>query len=82
MALIVNDFENIVKYLKDNEVQIFKTPKDESFGRYTIIMDLNHHLIPVLQLKDKATYEGLTSWDLPVHNDLNSLSYYIIFFNY
>jgi lactoylglutathione lyase len=55
LGFTVYDFETVVKNLKDNKVDFFKEPAEESFGKHTIIKDPDDHLISIAQIKRKPT---------------------------
>jgi len=51
----VTDFDATVKKLKDKKVAFYKQPKQEPFGKHTIIKDPDGHLISIAEIKAKAT---------------------------
>ena len=55
LGFTVYDFESVVKILKENKVEFFKEPAEESFGKHTIIKDPDDHLISIAQIKRKPT---------------------------
>jgi lactoylglutathione lyase len=55
LGFTVYDFESVVKILKENKVEFFKEPTEESFGKHTIIKDPDDHLISIAQIKRKPT---------------------------
>ena len=55
LGFTVYDFEAVVKNLKENKVDFFKEPTEESFGQHTIIKDPDNHLISIAQIKRKPT---------------------------
>lgn len=55
IGFMVNDLDFSVKQLKRRRVKFFKQPKNEPFGKHTIILDPDGHLISIAQLKEKST---------------------------
>ena len=55
IGFMVNDLEYFVKDLKKKKVKFFKQLKEEPFGKHTIIMDPDGHLISIAELKTKPT---------------------------
>jgi predicted enzyme related to lactoylglutathione lyase len=55
IGFMVNDLDYSVKQLKKKKVKFFKHPKNEPFGKHTIILDPDHHLISIVELKEKST---------------------------
>jgi lactoylglutathione lyase len=55
LGFTVYEFETVVKNLKQNNVDFFKEPTEESFGKHTIIKDPDDHLISIAQIKRKPT---------------------------
>jgi len=55
IGFMVNDLDFSVKQLKRKRVKFFKQPKNEPFGKHTIILDPDGHLISIAQLKEKST---------------------------
>jgi len=55
IGFMVNDLDYSVKQLKKKKVKFFKQPKEEPFGKHTIIMDPDSHLISIAELKAKST---------------------------
>lgn len=55
LGFTVYDFEAVIKNLKENKVDFFKEPTEESFGQHTIIKDPDNHLISIAQIKRKPT---------------------------
>lgn len=55
IGFMVNDLDFSIKQLKTKRVKFFKQPKNEPFGKHTIILDPDGHLISIAQLKEKST---------------------------
>jgi lactoylglutathione lyase len=55
IGFMVNDLDHSVRELKKKRVKFFKKPTDESFGKHTIIIDPDGHLISIAELKTKLT---------------------------
>ena len=55
IGFMVNDLDFSVKQLKKKKVNFFKHPKNEPFGKHTIILDPDGHLISIAELKEKST---------------------------
>ena len=55
IGFMVNDLDSSVKQLKKKRVKFFKQPKNEPFGKHTIILDPDGHLISIAELKEKST---------------------------
>jgi lactoylglutathione lyase len=55
VGLMVSDFEYTVDILKRRNVKFFKEPKEEPFGKHTIIEDPDGHLISIAQIETKST---------------------------
>lgn len=55
IGFMVNDLDFSVKQLKRKRVKFFKQPKNEPFGKHTIILDPDGHLISIAELKEKST---------------------------
>jgi catechol 2,3-dioxygenase-like lactoylglutathione lyase family enzyme len=55
IGFMVNDLDFSVKQLKKKKVKFFKQPKKEPFGKHTIILDPDGHLISIAELKEKST---------------------------
>lgn len=51
----VSDLDSTVKMLKRKRVKFFKKPKEEPFGKHTIIQDPDGHLISIAEIKEKPT---------------------------
>ena len=46
----VSDFDDVVNGLKKKKVKFYKKPREESFGKHTIIQDPDGHLISIVQM--------------------------------
>jgi len=46
----VSDFDDVINGLKKKKVKFYKKPKEESFGKHTIIQDPDGHLISIVQM--------------------------------
>lgn len=55
IGFMVNDLDFSVKQLKRKRVKFFKQPKNEPFGKHTIILDPDGHLISIAEMKEKST---------------------------
>jgi len=55
IGFMVSDLDHSVKQLKKKKVKFFKQPKQEPFGKHTIIIDPDSHLISIAELKAKST---------------------------
>jgi len=55
IGFMVNDLDFSVKQLERKRVKFFKQPKNEPFGKHTIILDPDGHLISIAELKEKST---------------------------
>jgi lactoylglutathione lyase len=54
IGFMVNDLDYSVKQLKKKKVKFFKQLKKEPFGKHTIILDPDCHLISIAELKEKS----------------------------
>jgi catechol 2,3-dioxygenase-like lactoylglutathione lyase family enzyme len=54
IGFMVNDLDYSVKQLKKKKVKFFKQLKKEPFGKHTIILDPDGHLISIAELKEKS----------------------------
>jgi catechol 2,3-dioxygenase-like lactoylglutathione lyase family enzyme len=54
IGFMVNDLDYSVKQLKQKKVKFFKQLKKEPFGKHTIILDPDGHLISIAELKEKS----------------------------
>lgn len=51
----VTDLDSTVNMLKEKRVKFFKRPKEEPFGKHTIVQDPDGHLISIAELKEKSS---------------------------
>jgi lactoylglutathione lyase len=51
----VIDLDSTVKKLKEKRVKFFKRPKEEPFGKHTIVQDPDGHLISIAQINEKSS---------------------------
>jgi catechol 2,3-dioxygenase-like lactoylglutathione lyase family enzyme len=51
----VDDLDSTVRILKEKKVRFYKKPKEEPFGKHTIIQDPDGHLISIAEIKSKST---------------------------
>jgi lactoylglutathione lyase len=54
VGFMVNDLDTTVSKLKQQYVKFFKEPKEEAFGKHTIIEDPDGHLISIAQIESKS----------------------------
>lgn len=54
-GFMVNDLDTTVKQLKEKNVRFFKEPRQEPFGKHTIFVDPDGHLISIVQLEMRST---------------------------
>jgi catechol 2,3-dioxygenase-like lactoylglutathione lyase family enzyme len=54
VGFMVNDLDATVNKLKQQGVKFFKEPKEEAFGKHTIIEDPDGHLISIAQIESKS----------------------------
>ena len=57
VGFMVNDLDNTVKILKERNVRFFKSPREETFGKHTIVQDPDGHLISIAEIKSKPSEE-------------------------
>ena len=57
VGFMVSDLDSTAKILKENHVEFFKEPKNESFGKHAIVKDPDGHLISVAEIKSKPSEE-------------------------
>lgn len=58
VGFMVSDLDNVVKELKEKNIKFFKEPKEEPFGKHTIIVDPDDHLISIAEITSTGTDEG------------------------
>jgi lactoylglutathione lyase len=51
----VTDLDSTVKRMKEKRVKFFKKPKQEPFGKHTIIQDPDGHLISIAEITEKSS---------------------------
>ena len=54
VGFMVTDLDDIVNKLKQQGVKFFKEPKEEPFGKHTILEDPDGHLISIAQIESKS----------------------------
>lgn len=54
VGFMINNFDHTINGLKQKNVKFFKEPKEESFGKHTIIGDPDGHLISIAQIESKS----------------------------
>ena len=57
VGFMVSDLDEIVKDLKAKDVKFFKEPKREPFGKHTIIVDPDGHLISIAEIHSTKSNE-------------------------
>ena len=55
VGFMVSNLETVAKKLKDKNVEFFKKPKEESFGKHAIIVDPDGHLISIAEISSKSS---------------------------
>jgi len=55
VGFMVSNLEAVAKKLKDKNVEFFKEPKVESFGKHAIIVDPDGHLISIAEMSSKIS---------------------------
>jgi hypothetical protein len=60
---MVHDLDLVVNKLRARNVKFFKEPKEEPFGKHTIIQDPDGHLLSIAQIESKST-EGFDLFGL------------------
>jgi len=55
VGFMVSNLEQVAKSLKDKNVEFFKEPKEESFGKHAIISDPDGHLISIAEISSKIS---------------------------
>jgi catechol 2,3-dioxygenase-like lactoylglutathione lyase family enzyme len=63
VGFMVNDLDLVVNKLRAKNVKFFKEPKEEPFGKHTIIQDPDGHLLSIAQIESKST-EGFDLFGL------------------
>ncbi len=54
-GFMVSNLESVANKLKEKNVKFFKEPKQESFGKHTIIEDPDGHLISIAEITSKIS---------------------------
>ena len=57
VGFMVSDLDQVVKDLKAKNVQFFKEPKNEPFGKHAIILDPDDHLISIAEIQTTKSTE-------------------------
>ena len=57
IGFMVNNLDDLVAILKKRGVTFFKAPREEPFGKHTIIEDPDGHLISIAEIKSKPSEE-------------------------
>ncbi len=57
VGFMVGDLDNVVATLKKRGVTFFKAPREETFGRHTIVEDPDGHLISIAEIKSRPSEE-------------------------
>ena len=57
VGFMVSDLDATAKILKENHVEFFKEPKNESFGKHAIVKDPDGHLISIAEINSKPSEE-------------------------
>ena len=57
VGFMVSDLDQVVKDLKSKNVQFFKEPKTEPFGKHAIILDPDDHLISIAEIQSTKSTE-------------------------
>jgi predicted enzyme related to lactoylglutathione lyase len=55
VGFMVSNLESVAQKLKDKNVEFFKKPKEESFGKHAIIVDPDGHLISIAEISSKGS---------------------------
>ena len=55
VGFMVSNLESVAQKLKDKNVEFFKKPKEESFGKHAIIVDPDGHLISIAEIISKSS---------------------------
>ncbi|TLX67627.1 MAG: glyoxalase/bleomycin resistance/dioxygenase family protein [Thaumarchaeota archaeon] len=55
VGFMVSNLESVANKLKEKNVKFFKEPKQESFGKHTIIEDPDGHLISIAEISSKIS---------------------------
>ena len=55
VGFMVSNLESVAKKLKEKNVEFFKEPREESFGKHAIIVDPDGHLISIAEISSKIS---------------------------
>jgi lactoylglutathione lyase len=55
VGFMVSNLESVTNKLKEKNVEFFKEPKEESFGKHAIIVDPDGHLISIAEISSKIS---------------------------
>ena len=55
VGFMVSSLESVANKLKEKNVEFFKEPKEESFGKHAIIVDPDGHLISIAEISFKMS---------------------------
>jgi len=55
VGFMVSNLESVAKKLKEKNVEFFKEPRDESFGKHAIIEDPDGHLVSIAEISSKIS---------------------------
>lgn len=55
VGFMVSNLESVAQKLKDKNVEFFKKPKEESFGKHAIIVDPDGHLISIAEISSTSS---------------------------
>jgi lactoylglutathione lyase len=55
VGFMVSNLESVAQKLKDKNVEFFKKPKEESFGKHAIIVDPDGHLISIAEIRSTSS---------------------------
>ena len=55
VGFMVSNLESVAKKLKEKNVEFFKEPRDESFGKHAIIADPDGHLVSIAEISSKIS---------------------------
>lgn len=58
VGFMVPDLDTAVNRLKGKGIKFFKKPREEPFGKHTIIEDPDGHLISIAEIKKPSSEEG------------------------
>jgi lactoylglutathione lyase len=55
VGFMVSNLESVANKLKEKNVEFFKEPKEESFGKHAIIVDPDGHLISIAEMSSRIS---------------------------